>query len=285
MRLEMKLIRFNDANQYYQRVESYLLQDEAVNCLLLAISLSLCQSDRHKSSYLALVEENRMILATAIHVRDSQLFLSKSSNLEAVRLITKDLAVSSRSISGITAPQSEAEAFIAAWQKSTKQSIELKIAMQIQQIEKIKAIDYAAGQLRLATSAEIELLTKWIQAFTKEALGVNELEADSQRWVIRHLEQDSFYIWENKNRLVSMAAFGGTTPNGIRIGSVYTPPEYRGEGYATSCVATMSKILLKQKKYCFLFTDIANSTSNKIYAQIGYRPMGKIEDYEFCKTE
>jgi GNAT superfamily N-acetyltransferase len=31
----------------------------------------------------------------------------------------------------------------------------------------------------------------------------------------------------------SMAGFGGKTPNGIRIGPVYTPPEHRGRGYGT----------------------------------------------------
>ena len=54
----------------------------------------------------------------------------------------------------------EAETFIAAWQKSTGESVELKMTMQIQQLEKISAIDSAAGQLKLATLIEIELLTK-----------------------------------------------------------------------------------------------------------------------------
>ena len=278
----MKLIKFDDASQYYRRIESYLLQNEAVNCLLLATSLNLCNKDDcERSAYLALVEDEGAILATAIHIPPRKLFLSKSSNLKAVKLIAKDLAVNYPSISGITAPQTEAETFVAVWQNLTQQSIELEVAMQIQQLETIKAIDSAAGQLRLATAAEIELLTKRIQAFAKEALGVNESEADSRRWVIRHLEQDSFYVWQNEDKAVSMAAFGGTTPNGIRIGSVYTPPEYRGNGYATSCVAAMSQLLLDRHRYCFLFTDIANSISNNIYRKIGYVPKGDINDYKF----
>ena len=70
----MKLIRFDNVSQYYKRIESYLLEDEAVNCLLLASCLSLRNSDRHKSSYLVLVEEARTILATAICIGDRQLF-------------------------------------------------------------------------------------------------------------------------------------------------------------------------------------------------------------------
>ena len=277
----MRLIRFNNANQYYQTVENYLLQDEAINCLPLASGLSLCDKDDcHGSAYLALVEDEGAILATA-NIPPRKLFLSKSNNLKAVELIVKDLAVNYPSVSGIIAPQTEAETFVAAWQKLTGQSIELEVAMQIQQLEKLNAIDSAAGQLRLATLAEIELLTEWIQAYVKEALGASEPQADSQKWVIRHLEEDSLYIWKNKNRLVSMAAFGGTTPNGIRVKSVYTPREHRGNGYATSCVAAMSQILLTRHKYCFLFTDTTNAISNKIYRKIGYVPMGAISDYKF----
>ena len=279
----MKLIKFDDVSQYYRRIESYLLQNEAINCLPLATGLNLCNSDRHKSSYLALVETNGTVLAAAIYIRDRKLLLSKSGDLKAIELIAKDLAVNFPSISGITAPHEEAETFVAVWQKLTGQSIELEVAMQIQQLERINAIDYAAGKLRLATVTEIKLLTKWIQEFVKEAIGVNESEADLHQWVIRHLEQDSFYIWENKNKLVSMAAFGGTTPNGIRVGSVYTPPEHRGDGYATSCVAALSQVLLERHKYCFLFTDMTNATSNKIYQKIGYVAMGKIMDYKFCQ--
>ena len=277
----MKLIKFDDVSQYYRRIESYLLQNEAINCLPLATGLNLCNSDRHKSSYLALVETNGTVLAAAIYIRDRKLLLSKSGDLKAIELIAKDLAVNFPSISGITAPHEEAETFVAVWQKLTGQSIELEVAMQIQQLEKLNAIDSAAGQLRLATLAEIELLTEWIQAYVKEALGASEPQADSQKWVIRHLEEDSLYIWKNKNRLVSMAAFGGTTPNGIRVKSVYTPREHRGNGYATSCVAAMSQILLTRHKYCFLFTDTTNAISNKIYRKIGYVPMGAISDYKF----
>ena len=79
-----------------------------------------------------------------------------------------------------------------------------------------------------------------------------------------------------------MTAFGGATANGIKVSPVYTPPEYRGKGYATSCVAAVSQHLLNTGyKYCFLFTDVANPTSNHIYQKIGYQPVCEISDYSF----
>jgi predicted GNAT family acetyltransferase len=70
---------------------------------------------------------------------------------------------------------------------------------------------------------------------------------------------------------VSMAGFSGPTPHGIRIGPVYTPPERRRRGYASALVAALSaKLLAEGRDYCFLYTDLANPTSNKIYTDVGY---------------
>ncbi|MBA2569295.1 MAG: GNAT family N-acetyltransferase [Actinobacteria bacterium] len=68
-----------------------------------------------------------------------------------------------------------------------------------------------------------------------------------------------------------MTGFGGPTPNGIRIGPVYTPPELRGRGYASALVAKLSSSLLAGgRRFCFLYTDLANPASNKIYERLGY---------------
>jgi predicted GNAT family acetyltransferase len=74
----------------------------------------------------------------------------------------------------------------------------------------------------------------------------------------------------------------GITPNGAVISLVYTPPEHRRKGYGSSCVAALSQTLLSRgHKYCFLFTDLANPTSNHIYQAIGYQSVGDLYDYSF----
>jgi predicted GNAT family acetyltransferase len=80
-----------------------------------------------------------------------------------------------------------------------------------------------------------------------------------------------FLLWADGGGVVSASGWGGPTPNGIRIGPVYTPPALRGRGYATALVAELSQTLLDQgRRFCFLFTDLANPTSNAIYERIGY---------------
>jgi uncharacterized protein len=84
-------------------------------------------------------------------------------------------------------------------------------------------------------------------------------------------DDEGLWLWDDDGP-VSMAGFGGATPNGIRIGPVFTPPELRGRGYASALVASLSEWLLHHhgRRFCFLYTDLANRTSNEIYRRIGY---------------
>ena len=81
---------------------------------------------------------------------------------------------------------------------------------------------------------------------------------------------------------VSLVAYGNPTAHGVRIGPVYTPPEQRGRGYASACVAILSQHLLESgRTFCFLFTDLANPTSNHIYQTVGYNPVNDMDVYIF----
>jgi predicted GNAT family acetyltransferase len=63
---------------------------------------------------------------------------------------------------------------------------------------------------------------------------------------------------------------------------VYTPPHRRRRGYAGSAVAAASRrALAGGATTCMLFTDLANPTSNKIYAEVGYRRAGDWEEHAF----
>jgi len=90
------------------------------------------------------------------------------------------------------------------------------------------------------------------------------------------------YLWVVDGEPVSMVGVSGETPNGIRVAPVYTPSGLRGRGYASALTAAVTqKQLDGGKRYCFLFTDLANPTSNHIYRSIGYEPVADASDYRF----
>jgi predicted GNAT family acetyltransferase len=230
--------------------------------------------------YMVVVEQDRSIIATAIQTPPRNLILAKPSNSQAIKLIAEDLTPNSKLLPGVIASKAEAKTFVDTWHNLTGQLSKLNVAMRVHQLNQVQRITNATGQIRLAKESDRHLLTDWTQAFTQEALKSTETRSDSELWVERKLQKQSLYVWQDRET-VSMATYGGTTPNGIRVNGVYTPPEHRGRGYATSCVAGISQKLLNQYKYCFLFTDLANPASNYIYRKIGYLPMEDISNYSF----
>jgi hypothetical protein len=80
-----------------------------------------------------------------------------------------------------------------------------------------------------------------------------------------------------------MTGASGATPRGIRIGAVYTPPQDRGRGYASNLVAAVSQAQLDAgRTFCFLYTDLANPTSNHIYRAVGYEPVSEAMEFVFA---
>ena len=62
-------------------------------------------------------------------------------------------------------------------------------------------------------------------------------------------------------------------------GRATTPPALRRRGYAGSAVAAASRrALTGGARQCMLYTDLDNPTSNKIYAEVGYRRVGEWEE-------
>ena len=61
----------------------------------------------------------------------------------------------------------------------------------------------------------------------------------------------------------------------------------RGRGYATALTAELSQCLLDGRlfeggrRFCFLYTDLANPTSNAIYERIGYRRVAESAEIWF----
>jgi hypothetical protein len=124
-----------------------------------------------------------------------------------------------------------------------------------------------------AAREDLDLLADWYEAFTREALPAGMVQLDHRKLLELRIEDPHIgpFLWMVDGRPVSLAAAGGMTPNGIRIGPVYTPPESRNQGYASAISAALTAKMLRSHRFCFLETDAANPTSNRIYERMGYR--------------
>ena len=278
----MKLHQFEDANLFYHQVKDYLLEDELLHNLQLGIIKNLINNPENCKikPYLSAVEQNGNIIAVVMMTIPYNLLLSRVKDSKAIDIIIEDLQQQYESLTNINAPVIESQAFAEQWCLSTGQSYQLR-ALRIFKLEKVEQPSQVQGSLRLATENDKQLLISWFNAFNSEALGKKSSDLDSESWVDRVLQKQKAYLWDSEIP-VSIACSTRSTPNGVGINMVYTPPEHRKKGYASACVAALSqKLLDKGYKFCFLFTDLSNPTSNKIYQKIGYKPVADWNNYSF----
>lgn len=281
----MQLRRFDSLQAFCDRAQDYLLQYEAEHNLLLGILHTLRHyPDRDPElPYLAIAEADHQVLAVAICTPPYKLVLSKAIDLDALKLIAYDIQEYGKPVPGVSGLVAEVATFLQIWQTLTGQAYRRAMEMRIHQLTHVQPVATAKGHLRLATEGDRPLLLDWFRAFVAE---IGEVVSETpERMVDGGLKRQSVYLWEDGTP-VSWASGGQSLPTAARIGPVYTPPEYRRNGYATACVAALSQKLLDQGcDRCFLFTDLANPTSNHIYKQIGYHPVCDWHDYSFTSKE
>ncbi len=207
---------------------------------------------------------------------------SGSIDIVANELVT---AVSRRykTIPGVVGDKALADKFAGRWCGKNGVKIKKTQAQRIYKLVKVNDIPPTKGKMRAATPADKELVTKWSHAFNIDCFGPdrNVPEAD----ITPALEKGWVFIWED-GKPVSMALKTRPTDRGMTVGGVYTPPELRKKGYATSLVAELSRNILQSgKQFCTLYTDLANPTSNDIYKKIGYVEVGDSVEHDFSKPE
>lgn len=277
----MQLYQFHNIKAFCDRTKAYLLQHEAEHNLLLGIAYALSHyPERYPDPpYLATVEAEGDIVAVAMRTPPYKLVLSKVKEPAALEFIAQDWCRNQEKLPGVSGLVAEAQTFVNAWQTLTGQAHQLTMQMRIHQLIAVQPIATVNGSLRTATEDDRPLLLLWFKAFVEEESA--SFGEDAERLVDGSLKRQSVYLWEDSVP-VSFACGSQSLPSAARIGPVYTPPEYRRKGYATACVAALSQQLLDQGCHsCFLFTDLANPTSNHIYQTLGYRPICDWHDYSF----
>jgi predicted GNAT family acetyltransferase len=292
--MPITITRIDDPRDFLARAGSFLEEHEATNSLPFGISNTLIQSPEfYPAHYLALVEEDERLLLASLRTPPYNLILAYIPDAgtlgekldQALDLLARDVHTSYPELPGVMAQSGVTERFARRWRSLSGQSYQLRFHERAFQLSAVRPITPSPGALVRATAADRDTLVRWSLDFGVEALGEGDL-AEAERTVDARLGNDDpqargLYFWVD-GAPVSMAGYSGLTPHGIRVGPVYTPPELRGKGYASALVAQMSQALLDDgRSFCFLFTDLANPTSNHIYEEIGYEPVGDVDVYAF----
>lgn len=278
--------RFSDAQAFLDAAGPFLADREAEHNLLFGIAANLITDpDRPMPAppYFAAFRQDDEVVAAALMTPPFNVVVSCVDEPDAIAVLAADLDRGRFPVPGITAPVDVARLFSERWADRHSVTAERTMAERIYRVERVTKPDHVPGSIRTATRGDRSLLVAWVRDFLREAVHRTD-DGETQAVVDSALRTGSrtFYLWEHDGRPVSLAGVTGPTPNGIRVGPVYTPPEDRGHGFASAVTAAVSQDQLDHgRRFVFLFTDIANPTSNKIYQAIGYEAVIDIDQWSF----
>lgn len=267
----MQVILDPTPDAWLSHVELLLLQAEAENNLLLGLAAQAVNDPARFGQGLTLARTvNGPTVIGAAMVNQYNLILSRQPDA-ALAALAERLDDPNITIPGVLGPDDVPEHFVRHWSSRTGRTGTLRQSMRIHDCQSVEPIASAPGRCRAPQESEVPTLAEWRIAF-HEAIHSTVHDDDPAAAVRRMMKSRDLVVWENEGRIVSCAATARKTPHGAVIAFVYTPPEHRSHGYATSCVAALTRARLAAgAEFCCLYTDLANPISNAIYARIGYR--------------
>ncbi|MGE5225979.1 MAG: GNAT family N-acetyltransferase [Planctomycetaceae bacterium] len=271
----MDVRRIDDVGAWLEAVTPLLLRDEARHNLLFGVADTLI---RHPATYpernLWVAEEGGAAVGAAIQTPPYNVIVAQPRQEEAVAATAEAIHAAGVRLPGVTGAVPEVQAFAEAWSALAGATSHTLVHQGIYVLRVVLDVPATRGRARVAGPADRDLILGWIGDFSKEAARHEALTEEQIRATVDRrlgVGEDGFLLWEVAGEVVSVAGWGGATPNGVRIGPVFTPPALRKHGYATSLVAELSRQqLARGRRFCFLYTDLANPTSNAIYVRIGY---------------
>jgi GNAT superfamily N-acetyltransferase len=215
----------------------------------------------------------------ALRRSDGPLVFENSDPAAAVAF-ADDLAAQAPRLQGVVGALSACEAFARAWRERTGRGHALRFHLRHHMLTEVTPAPRVPGMARIADGLDCDWLVESQFAFVQEA-GVPDNPERILAAIPKRVAHGDFWIWDDRAP-VSCAGWTDAGDDTARIAPVYTPPQARRRGYATALVAALAQSILDAgKRRVFLLTDVANPTSNAIYARVGFRPGTDIYHFDF----
>jgi GNAT superfamily N-acetyltransferase len=280
----MRIERHDDPTAFFARVAPFLERREAEHNLLLGFRGRL-EADRHAFGpadplLFAVVDDSGRVSGVATQTPPFGLVLSELDDPAVPRLLAERLAAEGAALPTALGPVEAVKKFVERWATLANVIPRVGVEERIYEATEVAFPAGVSGSMRPYEAADRKLAIEWLEGFAEEATP-GALPSVERLVDERAAGIGSLVLWEDGGRVVSLAGQAGETPNGSRVGPVYTPPELRGRGYASALTAALTGQLLQTRRFCFLFTDLANPTSNSIYRRIGYRPVTDVTQWRF----
>lgn len=275
----MTVLTYNKADEFLNKVEPFLMKNEALNNLPLGISYRLSKEGNHfqDEPFLGYKQRgNGEIYYALMRTPPHNWILAVEQDLtdEDVDDFLTYIEDNHLPLPGVIGSRKSVERIAEVWKGKTGAPYQVKMEQKVFRLDEVEDIPISHGELQIAQPQHQKIATDWLKMFGQEA-GEPTMSETHEDTIKRMIQNQSLRLWVVDGEPVSMANATRPTKNGITIGPVFTPNEHKRKGYASSLVAQLSQCLLDEGySFCSLYTDLSNPTSNKIYQRIGYKPIG-----------
>lgn len=282
----MEIVRPEDARSFLSLAGALLSRDEARNQLALGIAGTATENpDTYETARFWAVTERGEPVAAALRTSLYDLVLADPLSPAALRAVLEAVAVDDPDLPGVVGNMPHVEEAARVLATTTGRRAERTISQGVYALRRVRDGARASGAALPATQGDRDLVRRWLIDFLVEAVPepMRHIDQLDRNLDSRFSSRDAgFWLWRDDEQPVSLAGYSGRTPTGIRVGPVYTPPEFRRRGYAAALVAELSRWLLRHgHRSVFLFTDLSNPTSNRIYTDVGYEQVAESAVFNF----
>ena len=280
----MRVIRHYDFDGFIAAVAPMAARGEASASFFVGSAHSMKRTPprRGERVYLATCS-GAGVLGVAL-LRDEGPVLIGESDAAAAEAFAADIVPDWPDLQGVMGAAAGCDAFARKWKDLTGRDCRLRVRLRQHVLTNVSDVPQAPGVARTATADDLDWLVERQVAFIEE-VGIPDRPERLRQLLPSRIERGDFRIWDD-GRAVAYAGYNDAAPDFARIAPVYTLPDCRGKGYATSLVAALARELKERgKRKLFLTTDVANPTSNAIYARIGFRPENDDCGYDFVASD
>jgi len=279
----MKFNLYDDVKVFYNDVYDVLMKHEVQNIIPLG-NVIMGNAGQDKTDwrdpvnwFMATVTDGDGIRLTAIMTPpfNLTLYMTENENNEAALACLADGLLSGGfSVGGVMTEKALAEDFTRIYAKAAGVQHRIAVSLRCFELMTVNPDVPTPGELRLLDESDMHFYPYWSEGFMSDAFHKPFVVQEDIEVYRYQLSKKSKYVLEVDGKPVTMGAITREMQNVCSIAGVYTPPYFRGKGYASSYVAQLSQIILNRGfSRAVLYTDLANPTSNSIYQKIGYVPV------------
>lgn len=275
-----------DPHAFYDQAHHLWQVAETRNNLIMGLALRL-QTNLHAYGdampLMALVkDEDGAIKASALMTPPFALVVqSEPLNKPALEALADALISNDTHLPGVNGVDEVSDCFAEIWQEKSGQQARRILNTRAYELRQVLPVDYPPGEMKLAEESDAQRAADMHNAMIEEVI-VGPRKLQTAQLVLDNIRKKCVFFWVDAGEVVSLTLAIRPQIKGICVGGVYTPPALRRRGYARALVAEVSKELLARGyEFTNLFTDLSNPTSNKIYQEVGYKPVCDYHQYEF----